>query len=140
VTTTWAGTVDLMQRIKAGESVAYSSGPSGVYLADLFQRWGVMQELKPKIIQTKPGVPVGDVLARGEAEIGFQQVSELLSHPGITYVGPLPPDIQLYTVFAAGTHVSAKERSAVHELTKFLTSRTAEPEFRKSGMEPAAGY
>jgi molybdate transport system substrate-binding protein len=110
-----------MQRIKAGESVAYSSGPSGVYLAD-------------------PGVPVGDVLARGEAQIGFQQVSELLSHPGITYVGPLPPDIQLYTVFAAGTHVSAKERSAVHELTKFLTSRTAEPEFRKSGMEPAAGY
>jgi molybdate transport system substrate-binding protein len=201
VTTTWAGTVDLLQRIKAGESVdmviapgaavdelsklgklvpgsrvdiaksgvgvavraglpkpdlssgeavkrallgaksiAYSSGPSGVYLADLFQRWGVMQELKPKIIQTKPGVPVGEVLARGDAEIGFQQVSELLSHPGITYVGPLPADIQLYTVFAAGTHASAKDRSAVDALTKFLTSRNAEPVFKKAGMEPAATY
>jgi molybdate transport system substrate-binding protein len=124
----------------AAKSIAYSSGPSGVYLAELFQRWGVMQELKQKIIQTRPGAPVGDVIARGEAEIGFQQVSELISHPGISYLGPLPPDIQLFTVFSAGTHASAKERGAVSELTKFLTSRTAEPAFRKAGMEPAAGY
>jgi molybdate transport system substrate-binding protein len=77
--------------LKAG-SIGYSSGPSGVYLSRLFEKWGVAAELKPKITQTQPGVAVGALVARGEVEIGFQQVSELLPVAGIDLIGPLPAD------------------------------------------------
>ncbi len=118
-------------------SIAYSSGPSGVYLTGLFERWGIAQQLKPKITQTPPGVAVGDVVARGDAEIGFQQVSELLPVAGIDYIGPLPPDIQVITVFSGGVHVAARQPAAAKELIKFLASPAAAPVIRKKGMEPA---
>jgi len=118
-------------------SIAYSSGPSGVYLTGLFERWGIAEQLKPKITQTPPGVAVGDVVARGDAEIGFQQVSELLPVAGIDYIGPLPPDIQVITVFSGGVHVAARQPAAAKELIKFLASPAAAPVIRKKGMEPA---
>ncbi len=77
------------------------------------------------------------VVARGDAEIGFQQVSELLPVAGIDYIGPLPPDIQVITVFSGGVHVAAKQPGAAKELMKFLTSPAAVPVIRKKGMEPA---
>jgi molybdate transport system substrate-binding protein len=119
------------------KSIAYSSGPSGVYLNGLFERWGIASELKPKITQTPPGVAVGGVVARGDAEIGFQQVSELLPVAGIDYIGPLPPDIQVITVFSGGVHVAARQPDAARELMKFLTSPAAAPMIRRKGMEPA---
>ncbi len=126
----------LRRALLAAKSIAYSSGPSGVYLAGLFQRWGIADQLQPKIRQTPPGVAVGGVIARGEAEIGFQQVSELLPVAGIDFLGPLPPDIQQITVFSGGIHPSAKEPDATRALLRFLTSPAAAPIIRKKGMEP----
>jgi molybdate transport system substrate-binding protein len=125
----------LMRALKAAKSVAYSTGPSGVYLIDLFVRLRVADELKPKIRQVT-GEPVGAVVARGEAEIGFQQVSELLPVPGIDYVGPLPAEIQRITAFSAGLHVAAPQPDAARALVEFLTSPQAAAVIRKSGMEP----
>jgi molybdate transport system substrate-binding protein len=126
----------LKRALLAAKSIGYSSGPSGAYLAGLFQRMGIADELKPKIKQAPPGVAVGDLIARGEVEIGFQQVSELLSIKGIDFLGPLPPDTQHITVFSAGLHVSAKEPGAAKALVRFLTSPASEPVIRKRGMEP----
>jgi molybdate transport system substrate-binding protein len=120
----------------AAKSIAHSSGPSGVYLSELFQRMGIADEIKPKIMQTTPGLPVGEVVARGDAEIGFQQVSELLPIAGIDYLGPLPADIQHVTVFSGGIHTGAKEPDAAKALVKFITAPAAVPVIKKKGMEP----
>jgi molybdate transport system substrate-binding protein len=124
----------LKRALLAASSIAYSSGPSGVYLSGVFKGWGIPDG---KIKQTPPGAPVGEVIARGEAEIGFQQVSELLPVKGIDYVGPLPADLQLVTVFSAGTHARAKEAEAAKALTRFLTSPAAAPVMKKKGLDPA---
>ena len=114
----------------------YSFGPSGVYLAGLFERMGIADKLKPKLKQVK-GEPTGAVVARGEAEIAFQQVCELLPVAGIDYLGPLPASIQIITVFAAGLHVAARQPDGASALVKFLTAPAAAPVIRKKGMEPA---
>ena len=125
----------LKRAVLAAKSIVYSTGPSGIYLADLFQGMGIAAELKPKIRQVQ-GEPAGAVVARGEAEIGFQQVSELLPVAGIDLVGPLPADVQQITTFSAGLHVGAKEPDAARALVKFLTAPAAAPVIRKKGMEP----
>jgi molybdate transport system substrate-binding protein len=125
----------LLRALQAAGSIAYSAGPSGVYLAGLFERMEIAHELAPKIKQVI-GEPVGAVVARGEAAIGFQQVSELLPVRGIDFLGPLPPEIQQTTVFSAGLHVRAKEPQAAGALVHFLTSPAGRAVFRKAGMEP----
>ena len=122
--------------VLAAKSVVYSTGPSGIYLSGLFQRMGIADEIKSKVKQVQ-GEPAGGVVARGEAEIGFQQMSELLPVPGIDIVGPLPADIQQITVFAAGLHVAAKQPDAARALVSFLKAPAAAPVIRKKGMEPA---
>ena len=122
--------------VLAAKGIAYSTGPSGLYLAGLFQRMGIAEEIKHKVTQTL-GQPSGGVVARGEAEIAFQQVSELLPVPGIELVGPLPPDIQEITVFSAGLHAKAPAPDAAGALVKFLKAPQAAPVIRKKGMEPA---
>ena len=125
----------LKRTLSASKSIAVSAaGPSGVYLSALFQKWGIADELKPKIMRS-PG-QIGDVLARGGAELGFQQVSELIAVKGITYLGPLPQDIQLFTVFSGGVHSQAKNPAGAAALLKFLTSPDAAAAIRKAGMEP----
>jgi molybdate transport system substrate-binding protein len=124
----------LERTLLAAKSIVYSFGPSGVYLAGLFERMGIADKLKPKLKQVK-GEPTGAVVARGEAEIGFQQVCELLPVAGIDYLGPLPASIQIITVFAAGLHVAAKQPDAARALVKFLTAPAAAPVIRKKGME-----
>ena len=127
----------LKQALLAASSIAYSSSASGAYLAGLFQRLGIADELKPKIRQSPSGVPVGELIARGEAEIGFQQISELLPIAGIDYLGPLSADIQHFTVFSGGLHAGAKERQGAQALTEFIKSPASAAVIRKSGMEPA---
>jgi molybdate transport system substrate-binding protein len=122
--------------VLAAKSVAYSSGPSGFYLADLFKKMGIADQIKDKVKQTPSGVQVGEVVARGEADLGFQQVSELLHLKGIQYLGPLPADIQHITVFSAGLHRAAPEPDAAKALVKFLTAPEASPIIRRTGMEP----
>jgi molybdate transport system substrate-binding protein len=124
----------LKRALLASKSIALSIGPSGVYLSGLFEKWGIAGELKPKI--KRGGGLIGDVVARGDAEIGFQQVSELVAIKGITYLGPLSDDIQLITVFSGGVHSQAKNPAGAAALLKFLTSPDAAQAIRKSGMEP----
>jgi molybdate transport system substrate-binding protein len=114
--------------------IAYSSGPSGVYLAKVFEKWNVPAA---KLIQTAPGVPAGEVAARREAEIAFQQVSELLPVKGIDYVGPLPEDLQLVTAFSAGTPAKARNAAGAKALTDYLTSPAVVGVLRSCGLEPA---
>jgi molybdate transport system substrate-binding protein len=120
----------------AAKSIAYSSGPSGVYIAGLVQRMGIADQIKSKMKQIPPGEAVGELVARGDAEIGFHQVSELLPIKGIDIVGPLPPDIQEITVFSAGIHASAQQADAAKALAAFLTAPAAAPVIEKHGMDP----
>lgn len=120
----------------AAKSVGYSTGPSGVYLQGLFEKMGIADQVKAKARQTPPGTPVATVIRSGEAEIGFQQVSELIHEKGIDYIGPLPADIQTITVFSGGIHSGAKQPEAAKALVKFLTAPAAAPTIRKHGLEP----
>ncbi|MBI4204095.1 MAG: substrate-binding domain-containing protein [Betaproteobacteria bacterium] len=126
----------LKRAVLAAKSIVYSTGPSGIYLAGLFQRMGIAGEIKSRVKQVQ-GEPAGAVVARGEAEIGFQQMSELLPVAGIDLIGPLPPDVQQITVFAAGLHARAREPDAARTLVKHLTAPAAASVIRKKGMEPA---
>jgi molybdate transport system substrate-binding protein len=127
----------LTRALLAAKSIGYSSGPSGVYLTGLFRRLGIADRLESKLKQTPTGVFVGSIIASGDVEIGFQQISELAHYPGIDYVGPLPADIQNVTVFSSGTHIQAVSVDAAGAWVSFLTSPAAAAVFRSKSMEPA---
>jgi molybdate transport system substrate-binding protein len=131
-------TVDALRRtLLQATSIAYSASASGVYLSqEMFQRLGIADQIRGKCKRIA-SEPVGAVVARGDAEIGFQQISELLPVPGIDYVGPLPPEVQKVTVFSAGVAAGAKQPDAARALIKFLASPAAVPAIKKSGLEPA---
>ena len=131
-------TVEALKRtLLAAKSIAYSDSASGVYLStELFSALGIAQEIKGKSRKIEAD-PVGGVVAAGSAEIGFQQISELLPVKGIDIVGPLPPGAQQVTVFAAGIPVRAKEPGVALELIRWLSSPAAWPTIIKSGLEPA---
>lgn len=126
----------LKRTVLAANSVAYSSGPSGFYVADLFKKMGIADQIKDKVRQPASGVQVGELVARGEADLGFQQISELLHVKGIDYLGPLPAEIQNITVYSAGLHTAAQAPDAAKALMKFLTAPEAGPIIKKIGMEP----
>ena len=123
--------------VLAARSLSYSTGPSGVALAKLFERWGIAQEIAPRIVQAPPGVPVGTLVARGEVELGFQQLSELLHVSGITLVGPLPPAIQITTTFSGAIAANARQPDAARALLAFMASPEAADAKRRQGMDPA---
>lgn len=124
------------REVLAAKSVAYSSGPSGFYLADLFKKMRIADQIKDKVKQPASGVQIGELVARGEADLGFQQVSELLHMKGIDYLGPLPADIQKITVYSAGLHTVASAPGPANVLIKFLTTPEAGLIIKKIGMEP----
>ena len=125
----------LYQALRKAKSIVYSSGPSGVYLAELFRKNGLAEELKDRLRQTPPGVLVGELVARGEMEICFQQMPELQQVAGIDIVGPLPAEIQTVTVFSGGVHAKATDAAGVKALFGFLRENAAV--MRKHGMELA---
>ena len=128
----------LTQTLLRAKSIAYSASASGIYLStELFQRLGIADQVLPKS-KNAEGQRVGALVARGEAEIGFQQISELLPEPGIDYVGPLPPGAQRVTVFSAGIVVGATEPEEAKALIKFLASDKAIAVIKKTGLEPLA--
>jgi molybdate transport system substrate-binding protein len=132
------GSEDAVRRAVAGaKSVSYSTGPSGVHLAKLFERWGIADAIKDRIVQAPPGVPVGTMVAEGRVELGFQQLSELIHLPGIDVLGPLPPDIQTITTFSAGLARSSTHADSVHDLLRFMASPAAAGAKLRNGMEPA---
>lgn len=131
------GSADALKRaVLAAKSIVYSTGPSGIYLKDLFERWGIADAIKSKV-KICIGEPAGALLVRGEAELGFQQMCELLPVPGIDIVGNLSADIQKITTFSAAVHVNAAQRDAAAALIKYLTAPAAAALIRKAGMEPA---
>ncbi len=120
----------------AAKSIAYSDSASGVYVStEMFQRLGISDEMKDKARKI-PATPVGEIVAHGDAEIGFQQISEMLPVPGIDIVGQLPAELQKITVFSAGIATVSKEPEAGKALIKFLASPAASATIAKSGMEP----
>ncbi len=122
----------------AAKSIAYSDSASGVYVSTaMFQKLGIAEEMKNKARKI-PATPVGEIVAHGDAEIGFQQISELKPVQGIDIVGPLPEELQQFTVFSAGIATVSKEPDAGKALIKFLASPAARDEIVKSGMEPIA--
>ncbi len=123
--------------VLAAPSISYSTGPSGVALAKLFERWGISEQLVSRTVQAPPGVPVASLVARGEVALGFQQLSELLGVAGITIAGPLPPAIQIITTFSAGIPVHTAQADAVRAMLAHMTAPAAAEAKRRQGMEPA---
>lgn len=127
----------LKAAVLAAPSLACSTGPSGAHVAKLFERWGIADAIRPRIVQAPPGVPVGSLLANGEVALGFQQLAELIHHEGIDVVGPLPPAAQTITVFSAGIATTARDPAAVRRLLAFLAAPEAAAAKRRQGLEPA---
>ncbi|WP_255249983.1 substrate-binding domain-containing protein [Polaromonas sp. AET17H-212] len=128
----------LREAVRAARSISYSTGPSGVALAGLFERWGIAEEIKNRIVTPPPGVPVGSLVARGEVELGFQQLSELMHLEGITVMGALPPAIQIITTFSAGVCSGTRHAEAVRAMLAFMNTPQAAEAKRRQGMDPAA--
>ena len=127
----------LTNTLLQAKSIAYSASASGIYLStELFQRLGVADRVLPKS-RNAAGERVAALVARGDAEIGFQQISELLPEPGVTFVGPLPPEVQRVTVFSAGIATKAAHPEAGRQLIAFLAAPEAFHVIRRTGLEPA---
>jgi molybdate transport system substrate-binding protein len=125
--------------VLASPTLSYSTGPSGVYLEKLFERWGIADEVKARIVVPPPGTPVGALVAGGQAVLGFQQLSELIALPGIDVLGTLPEDVAFITTFSSGiTTVIANDAArvaAVQLFLQFLASAGVEDVKRKQGMD-----
>lgn len=132
------GTLDALgSTLLQAQSIAYSASVSGEYLTkELLQRLGIADQVLPKCRRIEGGERVGSVIARGEAEIGFQQISELLPVAGIDHVTPLPPEAQKVSVFSAGVAVSSTDSDAARRVITFLSSLDAFEAIKKSGLEP----
>ena len=125
----------LKQTLLAAKSIAYSDSASGVYVStELFRRLGI-EQVAAKALRIA-GTPVGESVAKGEAEVGFQQLSELLPVKGITVVGPIPDAVQRITIFSAGIAASSANPTAGRELIAYLSSPKAWKAMRDSGVEP----
>lgn len=123
----------------AAKGVSYSkTGISGIYFPTVLERLGISQEMKSKIVIPEPGVLVGTLVASGQAEIGVQQISELMPVPGVEVVGPLPAELQKMTTFSAGLFTGATEADAAKALVRALTAPTARPIYTARGMVPVA--
>ena len=124
----------LRATLLAAPGIGYSTGPSGVALLALFERWGIAAELRERLVQAPPGVPVGTLVARGEVEIGFQQLSELMSLPGLDVLGTMPAEVAIDTTFSGGLCAASRQPDAVRALLNFLASVPAAAAKRRHGM------
>jgi molybdate transport system substrate-binding protein len=130
----------LKKTLLAAKSIGISTGPSGVYLTGLFDKMGILAELKAKFRTPPSGAAIGELVAKGEAELGFQQVSELIHYPGIQYVGPLPAAVQQTTVFAGGVHTGAREPDAARDFLRFLSAPEHAALLQKHGLDLGTAY
>lgn len=125
------------QAVLAAQTLSFSTGPSGVYLEKLFERWGILEQIRARIVVPPPGVPVGSLVAAGSVELGFQQLSELQSLAGIEILGALPPAIQLITVFSGGISAQSADPDAARVLLQFLAAPAVAQIKQRFGMESA---
>lgn len=125
----------LKKTLLAAKSVAYSDSASGVYIEDqLFKRLGIEDQLKPKA-KMIPKIPVGSVVATGDYQLGFQQVSELLPVPGVSFVAKIPESVQSVTRFAAGIPVGAQHPAEAKALLQYLASPAAQQDVKATGLD-----
>ncbi len=125
------------QAMLDARKICYSTGPSGDHLKALCETWGFADSVLARALVAPPGVPVATLLANGEADLGVQQLSELIGQPGVEVVGPLPPEIQAVTVFSAGVASKSVDPEAAHAFVAFMTSAETAGAKRRYGMEPA---
>ncbi len=127
----------LRQAVLSARSLGLSTGPSGLQLAQLFVRWGIAEQIEGRIVQAKPGVPVGALIAQGEVALGFQQLSEMMGVPGITVLGPLPDAVQITTTFSGSVAATCQHADAVRTLLAFWASTACAETKRRHGMDAA---
>lgn len=125
------------QAVLAAPSISYSTGPSGVALGKLFERWGIGDVIKSRIVVPPPGMPVGTLLARGEVALGFQQLSELMNVPGITLLGGMPPGLEIITSFVGAVGARSARPEAVRALLDFMSADDTSALKRQHGMDAA---
>jgi molybdate transport system substrate-binding protein len=137
------GTVEAFKRaLRAAKSIAYvdpaAGGASGIYLAKMMERIGILTEVNAKARLARGGTEdmVSAIVARGEAEIGLQQISEIMSVPGVELVAPLPDELQTVTIYTAGIPTNTQEAEAARTLAKFLTAPTAAAVYKTKGLDP----
>jgi molybdate transport system substrate-binding protein len=132
------GSADAVKRaVLAAGRVGYSTGPSGTYLSRLFSQWGIADAVKDRITVAPPGVPVASLVARGEIDLGFQQLSELTGVDGIDVIGMLPPEIQSLTTFSGGVARTSTQPDAARRLLEFMASPEVAEVKREHGMDAA---
>lgn len=131
---------DLKRTLLAAKGIGYSASESGkYYTTEIVQRLGIADQVLPKSRLVGGGERVGTVIARGELDFGFQQMSELLPVPGIAHITPLPPELQKASLFTAGIGANSPDRDAARRVITFLASAEARQAIADSGLEPVAG-
>jgi molybdate transport system substrate-binding protein len=125
----------LKAAVLAAPTLGYSTGPSGVQLARLFERWGIAEVIQPRIVTPPPGVSVGSLVAKGEVALGFQQLSEMMGVPGIDVIGGLPEAVQIVTTFSAARATVGQQADATQRLLAFLASPATADLKRQHGMD-----
>jgi molybdate transport system substrate-binding protein len=127
----------LRKAVLAARTVGYSTGPSGVALQALFGRWGIADVIGDRLVQAPAGVPVGALLARGDVELGFQQLSELMHVDGIAVIGSMPPGLEIVTTFSGGVGAASTQPETAAAFLAFLRTPAADEARRRHGMQPA---
>lgn len=128
---------DLRELLIGADRIAYSTGPSGIALLDLVDRWGLTETLRGRLVQAPPGTPVGSMLADGEADLGFQQYSELMGVDGIRLLGPLPGETARSTVFAGAVLASSSRPDLAGRVLALFGDAAMDAVVQSRGMTPA---
>ena len=126
----------LRSAVQAAPTIGYSTGPSGVALIKLFERWGIVEALQTRLVQAPAGLPVGTLVARGEVALGFQQLSELMHLEGVTVVGTLPEAVAITTVFSAATCTASTQGKTLARFLAFMATQQAMSVKLRHGMQP----
>jgi molybdate transport system substrate-binding protein len=127
----------LKTAVMAAPTLGYSTGPSGTHLLKTFERWGILEAIRPRIVQALPGVPVARLVAQGDVALGFQQLSELIHLPGLHLLGPMPPAVQINTIFAGAVAATSGRADAVRALLVWLASPVTAGAKQRHGMAAA---
>jgi molybdate transport system substrate-binding protein len=127
----------LRRAVLAAGRIGYSTGPSGTALLRLFERWGIVEQLRGRLVQAVPGVPVAALLSAGEADIGFQQQNELQGVAGVLVLGPMPPGVEIVTTFVGAVGGRSARKDEARLVLNFLESSSVDEIKRGHGMAPA---
>lgn len=130
----------LRAAVLGAASIGYSTGPSGSALLALFERWGVADRVRERVVQAPPGIPVAQLVAEGRVALGFQQLSEMQAQAGIDVLGTMPPGCEIVTTFSGGICAAAADAEAAGALLDFLASPAADAAKRRHGMEPVQPF